>query len=77
MEFRVHENIQTVEVWLTRAESRDAALRERMKPQYRQWKAQKYLVAVFSSGEGDLVGQTAGLLRKNLTEMAEKSDAGP
>ena len=27
------------------------ALRERMKPRYRQWKAQKYLVAVFSSGE--------------------------
>lgn len=48
------------------------ALRERLKPLYQKYKAQKYLVAVFESGDRDLADATSDLLcynRKRLAEM--------
>ncbi|MBO4308969.1 MAG: hypothetical protein J5885_03975 [Clostridia bacterium] len=75
MEIHVRDDIRTIEVWLNRAEAKDDALRERMAPWYRRWKQQKYLVAVFSSGEGDLFELTKFLLQKNLMEMAQNSQS--
>ena len=56
---------QIVEVWLTREEKQDASLRERLKPLYQEYKAKKYLVAVFESGEQNLEELTGSLLGYN------------
>ena len=42
-----------VQVWLSRKESGDEALQNQLKPMYAQWKQQKYMVAVFHSGQED------------------------
>ena len=58
--------------WLTREERDDPAFRESLKPIYQQYKDQKYLVAVFLSGEEDLYQQTRDLLLYNRRRLAEK-----
>lgn len=62
MEIHVRDGSKLVEVWLTNSEKRDAELRERLKPLYREYKKKDYLVAVFESGEQDLTELTSGLL---------------
>lgn len=49
MEVRVHDDMKLVEVWLTRQEQADDALRERLQAIYR-----KHMVAQFHSGAADL-----------------------
>ena len=61
-----------MELWLTREERDDPAFRESLKPIYQQYKDQKYLVAVFLSGEEDLYQQTRDLLLYNRRRQAEK-----
>ena len=60
-----------VQVWLTRNEAEDDALQCQLKPMYAQWKKQKYLVAVFESGEKDLYQGTLDLLAYNKRRCAE------
>ena len=60
-----------VQVWLTRHEGQDSALQERLKPMYAQWKQQKYMVAVFRSGNEDLQESTLALLAFNKRRCAE------
>ena len=71
MEIDVNEQAKIVSVWLSSAEKRDAELRERLKPMYRRYHKDKYLVAVFESGEQNLEGLTADLLSYNRRRMAE------
>ena len=71
MEIDVNEQTRIVSVWLSSAEKRDAELRERLKPMYRRYHKDKYLVAVFESGEQNLEGLTADLLCYNRRRMAE------
>ena len=71
MEIDVNEQTRIVSVWLSSAEKRDAELRERLKPMYRRYHKDKYLVAVFESGEQNLEGLTADLLSYNRRRMAE------
>ena len=68
----VREQSRIVELWLTREERDDPAFRESLKPIYQQYKDQKYLVAVFLSGEEDLYQQTRDLLLYNRRRLAEK-----
>lgn len=68
----VKEQSRIVELWLTREERDDPAFRESLKPIYQQYKDQKYLVAVFLSGEEDLYQQTRDLLLYNRRRLAEK-----
>ena len=70
MEIRGQSKI--VELWLTREERDDPAFRESLKPISQQYKDQKYLVAVFLSGEEDLYQQTRDLLLYNRRRLAEK-----
>ena len=72
LHMQIHENSKIVELWLTRAEKEDAAVQESLKPIYRQYKEQKYLVAVFLSGEEELYPQTRDLLLYNRRRQAEK-----
>lgn len=75
MELHVNDQKKRVTIWLTHAESEDPAVRESLKPIYQEYKAKKYLVAVFESGTEDLKGLTCDLLRYNrvrLRELEEK-----
>lgn len=73
MEINVHDNSKIVEVWLTNSEKQDGNLHEQLKPLYQKYKEQKYLVAVFESGERDLTNSTSDLLRYNRRRMAEQT----
>lgn len=72
MRMEIREQNKIVELWLTREERDDSAFRESLKPIYQQYKDQKYLVAVFLSGEEDLYQQTRDLLLYNRRRQAEK-----
>lgn len=60
-----------VQVWLSRKESGDEALKSQLKPMYAQWKQQKYMVVVFHSGQEDLKENTMALLAYNKRRSAE------
>ena len=68
----IREQSKIVELWLTREEREDPVFRESLKHIYQQYKDQKYLVAVFLSGEEDLYQQTRDLLLYNRRRLAEK-----
>jgi len=77
METVVHEGKHLVEIWLTRAESSDPKLREKLKPLYDKYSDMKYLVAVFESGNRDLYRATSDLLcynRRRCAELKVKKD---
>lgn len=76
MEIVVDDNKKRVEIWLTRAEKDDVDLRESLKPIFTKYKSMKYIVAVFSSGEQDLLTNTKNLLLHNrdlLTKTIENT----
>lgn len=66
---------KVVSIWLTKQESADNELRESLKPIYKKYKAQKYVVAVFSSGVGNLTEYTAALLKYNKYELFKDDSA--
>ncbi len=72
MRMEISEESKIVELWLTREEKDDLTFRESLKPMYQKYKEQKYLVAVFLSGEEDLYQQTRDLLLYNRQRHAEK-----
>ena len=74
MEINVKQEKKRVNIWLTRAESADAELRELMKPLYKQYKAKKYLVAVFESGSESLENSIRELLLFNNVRLRELED---
>lgn len=71
LEINVRDSDKIVEVWLTREEKQDLNLRERLKPLYREYKAKKFLVAVFESGEQNLEKLTGSLLAYNRKRAAQ------
>ena len=80
MEVRVHEDMKLVEVWLTRQEQADSAVREQLRQMYQDYKARKYMVAQFHSGGGDLYAITRDLLifnRKRIEELALALEKSP
>lgn len=72
MEINVWDNSRMVEIWLTRSEKQNDYLRERLKPLYQKYSAEKYFVAVFESGERDLADTTSNLLCYNRKHLAEE-----
>ena len=70
MEITVRDDKRMVEVWLTTAEKNDVDLRSRLKDLYAQYAQDKYFVAVFESGDGDLYCNTLKLLKQNKTQSA-------
>ena len=68
----IRDESKIVELWLTREEKDDLAFWESLKPIYQEYKEQKYLVAVFLSGEEDLYQQTRDLLLYNRRRLAEQ-----
>ena len=73
MEMNIHDDTQIVEIWLTNAEKTDPVLQDELKGIYAEYKAKKYMVAVFESGKGDLYENTRDLLLFNRRRSAEKA----
>ncbi len=71
MEIHVRDASKIVEVWLTNSEKQDDQVRKQLQPLYREYKAKKYLVAVFLSGSQDLADNTSALLRYNRKRLAQ------
>ena len=65
IELQVRDSEKIVEIWLTSAEKKDKQVQEMLRPVYANYKARKYKVAVFCSGQRDLLDCTAGLLLYN------------
>ena len=72
MEMDVRDDKKIVEIWLTNAEKNAPVLREQLKDVYAEYKAKKYMVAVFESGSADLYQSTRDLLLYNRRRLAEK-----
>ena len=72
MKMNVDEKKKIIDIWLTKAEKNDEKLKESLKDIYKKYSAQKYLVAVFMSGEQDLYEGTRDLLLYNRHRAAEK-----
>lgn len=71
MEININKERKTVTVWLSTHEASDPILKERLGLLYQIFAAQKYLVAVFRSGERDLVQSTSDLLCYNRKRIAQ------
>ena len=69
MEIDINDSTKTIDIWLTNAEKGD--------PRVRDWlsgvcaKREKYLVAVFASGDRDLYDSTLDLLAYNRRRCAQ------
>lgn len=72
MEIVVQHNSKIVEVWMTKSEQLDTGIQSRLKSLYAAWKAKKYLVAVFHSGENSLSACTSALLLHNQTVAVQQ-----
>ena len=69
----MHDDIKLVEVWLTKQEQEDAALREQLQRMYQAYRSRKYMVAQFHSSGENLYDLTRSLLvfnRKRIEELA-------
>lgn len=71
MEMYVDDERRIVELWLSHDEQKDPAFMAALKPQYRKYTDQKFLVAVFHSGKRDLYEATADLLCYNRKRTAQ------
>ena len=65
LEIIVKDSSKIVEIWLSNSEKDNMAVHNSLKPVYAVYKAKKYKVAVFQSGNGDLLGNTKDLLLHN------------
>ena len=61
-----------VSLWLTNAEKNDPDFRAGLQDIYTKYHTQKYMVAVFLSGNDTLYENTLDLLRFNKRRSAEK-----
>ena len=61
-----------VTIWLTNEEKNDVELRAGLKNLYAEYRAKKYMVAVFSSGTEDLYANTFDMLKYNKRRFAEQ-----
>ena len=68
----VQDEKKLVCIWLTRAESAEADIRESLKPLYGEYKSKKYFIVLYRSGEQDLREMTGALLRYNRKRLAER-----
>ena len=72
MDIRLDDKNKQVQVWLTNADCRDERLMGALDAQYDVWARDKYQVAVFRSGSGDLQENTLQMLRYNRRRSAER-----
>ena len=73
MEINPHQESKLVEVWLSHKDQASQEVQERLREVYRRCAEEKYTVAVFCSGQLDLVEETSALLRYNRRRSAERA----
>ncbi len=73
MEINPHKESKLVEVWLSREDQASQEVQARLREVYRRCAKEKYTVAVFCSGQQDLVEETSALLRYNRRCSAERA----
>ena len=72
LQIDVFDNQKIVAVWLTKAERDDERVREKLRELRTEYKAKKYTVAEYQSGDGDLHTSIYELLRYNKLRVAER-----
>ena len=72
LQIDVFDNQKIVAVWLTKAERNDERVREKLRELRADYKAKKYTVAEYQSGDGDLHTSIYELLRYNKLRVAER-----
>lgn len=72
LQIDVFDNQKIVAVWLTKAERNDERVREKLRELRAEYKAKKYTVAEYQSGDGDLHTSIYELLRYNKLRVAER-----
>lgn len=65
MRIQVDEKKKLAVIWLTNADQADQEQQEELRSLYQEYSAKKYTVAVFRSGQEDLVPLTSHLLSHN------------
>ena len=73
METNFHKESKLVDVWLSKEDQTSQDVQERLQELYRRCAEEKYTVAVFCSGQQDLVEETSALLRYNRRRSAERA----
>ncbi len=69
--------MKIVEIWLTKQEQEDAALRQTLQKLYQDYSRRKFKIAQFHSGAGSLYDATRDLLlfnRKRIAEMENRRE---
>ena len=77
MVIKEHEDMKIVEIWLTKQEQEDAALRQTLQKLYQNYSRRKFKIAQFHSGAGSLYDATRDLLlfnRKRIAEMENRRE---
>lgn len=77
MVIKEHEDMKIVEIWLTKQEQEDAALRQTLQKLYQDYSRRKFKIAQFHSGAGSLYDATRDLLlfnRKRIAEMENRRE---
>ena len=72
LQIDVFDNQKIVAVWLTKAERDDERVREKLRELRSEYKAKKYTVAEYQSGDGDMHTSIYELLRYNKLRVAER-----
>ena len=72
LQIDVFDNQKIVAVWLAKAERDDERVREKLRELRAEYKAKKYTVAEYQSGDGDLHTSIYELLRYNKLRVAER-----
>ena len=72
MEINEIKDKKYTEIWLTRAEADDEALRDSLKPLYRAYKNIGWRVVVFESGTESLTENTKALFKHNIEVQARR-----
>ena len=73
MQLNVNEKTKIVQIWMTNDEKTDSRAQAKMKDVCAQYKAKKYLVAVFYSGKNELYPSIRDLLAYNKKRCAEQA----
>ena len=77
MVIKEHEDMKIVEIWLTKQEQEDAALRQTLQKLYQDYSRRKFKIAQFHSGAGSLYDAPRDLLlfnRKRIAEMENRRE---
>ena len=73
LEIQIMDKDKLVEVWLAKDEKANLTVQGYLQKLYAQFRAKKYTVAVYVSGDGDLFQDTLALLRYNRRRSTEQA----